>query len=737
MIYLIGTATEPSDSYQQASFSDFVNWLDYNDSYFEFDIETNVTDWWCDKKIITLQFGSGGDQWVLQWSELTDTYKEVIKNLLESKDHTKLIHNAMFECVVCLFHGIRIQNVTDTMLQEQVLYGGEQNPQLGYGLDDTVFRRLKLVLDKSEQTTFGDNILTPNKIRYAAQDVTYLNTIHQQQLRELKHYSNEFNPCGLLKVAELENNAMLAFAEMVYHGMEIDQDWWRKLQDEAEPLVAEAHRKLTGWLLKEPFYAKALELKYVSTEDRMLVNWASPQQKKRIFDELFPELPGTTKAVLKRYVSNLIKNNQQVPHWLPYYMDGDYSELELELHAWHRQWLINSQLLIPAGTPTINWNSQDQVLPIMKVVEPQMKDLSEESRGRCTHPILADFEKYKETIKLLTAFGEQWLQKYVEPDGKVRTRFNQVLTTGRTSSSGPNMQQIPAKEEVGNKYRNAFIAPPGFVYVSSDYSMQELVTIAFLSKDPVWMEALEKGQDIHSIVAEMMEGKKWKEGAEENCAYYQRVVNGQGQLVVAKQKCGCKKHKPIRYDMKTVDFGLAYGMSEYKLASELKISVPQAKQKLQDYFKAFPKIGNLLTFLGEFGVKNGYIQTIYPYYRRRWFPNWKFYRSHIDEHVSGSRYNEHLGSIERQSKNMPIQGSCADMMKAAACYIYDYIHEHKLEDKVYLVMQVHDQMDTICRQEYAEEWSKKLTELMQEAAKVIIPTGILKAETTITERWSK
>jgi DNA polymerase-1 len=215
------------------------------------------------------------------------------------------------------------------------------------------------------------------------------------------------------------------------------------------------------------------------------------------------------------------------------------------------------------------------------------------------------------------------------------------------------------------------------------------------------------------------------------------VVDEKGRLVMAKQKCGCKKHKPIRYDMKTVDFGLAYGMSEFKLASELKISVSQAKQKLQDYFRAFPKIGNLLRYLGEFGVKNGYIQTIYPFYRRRWFPQWRWYRQYIDDHIAGIRYSSGLGEIERASKNMPIQGSCADMMKVAVCHIYDYIHNNKLEDRVYLVMQVHDQVDTICRADFAEEWKVKLTDLMQEAAKAIIPTGILKAETTITTRWSK
>ena len=273
----------------------------------------------------------------------------------------------------------------------------------------------------------------------------------------------------------------------------------------------------------------------------------------------------------------------------------------------HRQWLIDNHYLIPAGVPTINWNSVDQALPIIQTVE-NIKDLSEESRGKCSHPIINDLEKYKESLKLITTYGEKFL-KYLEPDGKVRPRFRQILTTGRISVSDPPMQQIPANDDVGNKYRNGFIPPDGWSFVSSDYISQELIVITYLSKDPVWRAALSKGQDLHSIAAELVFGKKWKDAAEPGCEYYK-----------SKQKCKCKGHKHMRTGCKTINFGLAYGMSEFKLASTLRIKVTEAKQLIIDYFKAFPGISRVLDYLGEFGVTKGYIQTIYPYYRRRWFP---------------------------------------------------------------------------------------------------------------------
>lgn len=651
MIYLIGTPTEWQLDYRAGPWTTFVKWVCELEEV-EFDIETNVTPWWCDKKVITVQFGSAGDEWVIQWSSISQQQKDFIKEVLESKKIVKLIHNALFECTVMLFHGIRLINVYDTMLAEMVLQGGEHN--VGYGLDDICYKRLNIELDKTEQTTFGDNILTPNKVIYAAQDVKHLANIRydiRQSAAELKYDTFE-------KVVELENSIVPAFAEMVFHGMEIDKDWWIGLAREAEPLVSAAQAKLNDWLQQEPFKSKAYELGYLSTEDRILINWNSPKQKQIMFEELYPQLPGTSKAVLKKWYSTQLKTQQLTPDWLPFYLDGDCSELQKEVIAYHRDWLIENQLLIPAGTPTINWGSTVQVLPLFQTVEPRLNSLDKEAKGRASHPVIIDYDDYLDTTKLLSTYGDSFVYGIedgpkkklpkVDPTGFVRTSFKQILTTGRISSSNPNMQNIPAKEEVGNKYRNAFIPPAGWSFVSSDYVSQELIVIAYLSKDPVWQEALSKGQDLHSIAAELVFAKKWKDATEVGCAYYCEV---QGKLL--KEKCKCKKHKYMRTGCKTINFGLAYGMSEFKLAGTLRIPVPEAKQLIVDYFKAFPGIGKLLEYLGQFGVKNGYIQTIWPYYRRRWFPNWQFYKGFIDAHLMKAQYHGGLGEIERASKNQP------------------------------------------------------------------------------------
>lgn len=295
------------------------------------------------------------------------------------------------------------------------------------------------------------------------------------------------------------------------------------------------------------------------------------------------------------------------------------------------------------------------------------------------------------------------------------------------------MQNIPAKESVGTRYRNAFVCKPGWKYVDSDFSSQELVIIAYMSNDPVWNEALRLGQDLHSVCAELVyPNNGWKNSAQADCDYYKTIDSK-----VAKAKCSCKSHKNMRNAVKSINFGLAYGMSEYKLSGTLNIEVKEARKLIDDYFKTFPSIGGTLNYLGNFGVRNGYIQTIAPFFRKRWFPYWKYSRSKIDVHVSKVQYDPTLGSIERASKNMPIQGTAGDMAKLSLLMLYDFIHNNNLSDRVKLVMQVHDQNTTIAREDYAEEWKTHMDRIMRAAAAFIIPNGLLGAETTISPFWTK
>ena len=350
----------------------------------------------------------------------------------------------------------------------------------------------------------------------------------------------------------------------------------------------------------------------------------------------------------------------------------------------------------------INWGSPMQTLELFRCLVPDLEDVNGKklNKYRYKHKLIDEYIRYKERTKLANAYGTKFFN-YVNSDGKVHTNFSQILDTGRVSSSKPNMQQIPSD----NTFRNCFITEPGWVFVSSDYSSQELNVIAYGSQDPVWLDALEKGLDLHGVCADLVFEDKWR-------------------------SADADAKKKLRTQIKAINFGLAYGMGPFKLADTLQISKAEAEALIEKYFTEFPNIRDFLTKLGTFGTRNGYIRTFKPFKRRRWFDTW-FPRIWDDR----SKMQE-FGSIERASKNTPIQGSSADMTKLALIYIHKEIQKN-WRGEVKIVMTVHDQIDTICKENIAGEWARMMTMEMERAAKIIIPNGLLKADTNISSTWEK
>ena len=290
----------------------------------------------------------------------------------------------------------------------------------------------------------------------------------------------------------------------------------------------------------------------------------------------------------------------------------------------------------------IKWSSPLQILELFQNLVPGLEDVNGKklNKYRYKHKLIDEYIRYKERTKLANAYGTKFFN-YVNCDGKVHTNFAQILDTGRVSSSKPNMQQIPSD----NTFRNCFITEPGWVFVSSDYSSQELNVIAYGSQDPVWLEALEKGLDLHGVCADLVFEDKWR-------------------------SADADAKKKLRTQIKAINFGLAYGMGPFKLADTLQISKAEAEDLIEKYFTEFPNIRDFLTKLGTFGTRNGYITTFKPFKRRRWFDTW-FPRIWDDR----SKLQE-FGSIERASKNTPIQGSSADMTKLALIYIHREYKNH-------------------------------------------------------------
>lgn len=388
-------------------------------------------------------------------------------------------------------------------------------------------------------------------------------------------------------------------------------------------------------------------------------------------------------------------------------IDMIFEELEEELHKDFPQYRDNQVDMFGGGRlNTINWDSPTQVLKLMQNFEPGLDSAGGPALQpiKDKHPIISKYVEYKEKTKLFNSYGLDFY-KYLQSDGKVHTNFDQILNTGRVSSRGPNMQQIPAN----NTYRNAFgTGDPDYVYVSSDFSAQELCIIAVGSQDPVWLKVLSEGGDLHGVCAAEVMGHQW-------------IVLGKTN---EERKNTPEGHK-LRTHIKIVNFGLAYGMSAYSLSKSLRITEGEAKDLIAKYYKAFPKIQGFLKRLGDYGKKHGNIRTYAPFRRIRHFDNWQ----------GPSTPRSDMAKIMRASMNTPIQGSGADMCKLSLIMLFNVIKENNYP--VQIVLTVHDEINCICKREFAKEFSHILTATMEKAATYIVGEGLLKCDATISEKWEK
>ncbi len=357
----------------------------------------------------------------------------------------------------------------------------------------------------------------------------------------------------------------------------------------------------------------------------------------------------------------------------------------------------------------INWDSPKQVLKVFQKINPIYKSINKDVLERVItdNLIIETYKEYRKNKTLESKFGIKFFN-HLYSDGKLHTQFIQNVNTGRIASNNPNLQTIPAD----NNYRNCFITgDKDYVFVSGDFVSQELTILAWLSKDPVFLDALENGKDLHSICAKLLFKEQWEKATLENCNF--KKTN---------KKCKCPEHMKLRTYAKTNTFGLTYGMYPNKLATKLKITVQEATIIMDTFFKTFPSIKKILDKSAAFAKQNGYITSLQPYNRIR-----RLYKN--------SNEVTNWSQIERYGKNTKFQSTGADMTKHALVVIYKHIIKNRLPVK--LILTVHDEINTICHREYAEMWSLELKEIMEESAKIIIPSGILKASVIISEKWEK
>ena len=336
--------------------------------------------------------------------------------------------------------------------------------------------------------------------------------------------------------------------------------------------------------------------------------------------------------------------------------------------------VLFERLMLPAGKKTkTGWSTNAAVL--------------DKLRGK--HPIIEQILDYRTLTKLKSTYADGLL-KEISADGRIHTNFQMTVTaTGRLSSTEPNLQNIPVRRELGAQIRKMFVASPGRVLVDADYSQIELRLLAHIANDETMIAAFRSGEDIHAVTASQVFGVPLAE-------------------VTPLQ----------RSHAKAVNFGIVYGISAFSLAQDIGVFQSEAKAYMDSYFAKYHGVRAYMTRVVEQAKADGYVTTLFG--RRRDLPELK-----------SSNFN--LRSFgERVALNMPIQGTAADIIKAAMVRVDARMRAEKLQAR--LLLQVHDELIVECPAEEAETVKAILTEEMEHVVDYRVP---LLVDAKIGASWAE
>lgn len=312
---------------------------------------------------------------------------------------------------------------------------------------------------------------------------------------------------------------------------------------------------------------------------------------------------------------------------------------------------------------------------------------------RDEHPVIPLILEHRELSKLKGTYVDA-LPALVNPKtGRVHTDYNQTgVVTGRVSSSNPNLQNIPIRTELGRQVRRAFIAPRGSQLIGADYSQVELRILAHITRDPGLLEAFSRGEDIHAATASHLFNVPLE------------------QVTERMRRLG-----------KSINFGIAYGITDWGIASRTELSLEEARALMESYFTQYARVKEYIDRTKREAHEHGYVQTLLG--RRRYFPELK----------STSRV--HIGArnaAEREAINMPIQGSAADIIKLAMIRLHRELHAQNL--KARMTLQVHDELVLECPDDEIRIVAPMVREIMENA---YLLESRLKVDVSVGANWDQ
>lgn len=701
------------------------------------------------KRILTIQIGNKVNQVVFDWTTLTISEKNKLKEYLESDDRTFLGWNLMFDLRFLYSVNIWPKHVWDGYIGQKLLWLGYTREDLinlfiehgydpayaGYSLKAACHNYLDYDLDKSVRGKIINEGLIEEVVVYAAGDVMWIEDIKNEMDKLLDQEE-------LQTAMYVECEFIKGLAYFQYCGVLLDTNKWLAKMDKDLANMKAAEDKLNKWVVEwEARQDEKYEIRYPGLEEEGN-DIAIEKLIKKLLKQGFVRWPqedlstawGNTISAYRRRV------------------EGSYTTVNLQ-----------GDLFEGFDTERkckINWRSPEQVIGFFKKLGIKTETFDKKTKKKKDSidktilkpqkdkfPIISIYLEYRKAAQVVSNFGQNWLDAINKGDGRVHPELNPIGTdTSRVSSGGGqydlNIQNIPHDPET----RACFISAPGNVWISADYQSQESRIIASVSNDPAMLDLFINGSgDVHSLVAKM--------------SYSQYIPS---DLPVEEVKAFSKnsiKNGGIDYrqEAKGIEFAINYGGDHNTISNNKGIPLEEAKEIYDNFMEGFPGVASYQKYCRMAVMRDGYILMNPQTRHRAHIPElkfiremqekmqnpefWSYYREmkrdapECETVRSVSKFFGIKSQCEKNSINYRIQNRGAMCFKFASIKLFRWICENNYQNIVKMCVPVHDEFNLECPKEMAEEVSKKLIQCMEEGAKPFCKRLHLGADVDINDHW--
>lgn len=528
------------------------------------------------KALLTIQLGNKDNQVVIDWTTLTPREKQIVKNYLES-DRLFLGWNLMFDLTFLYVQGIYPKHIWDGMIVEQLLYLGYPAQMREKSLKAAAWNYLNINIDKTVRGKIVNDGLTTEVVIYAAGDVTYIEDIKEKQDIEIEKQ-------GMKLAVELECEFVKSLAYFKYCGVHLDITKWKAKMTKDQAKLDKAISELNAWV--------------VAWDKENPHNGYDIQYPELKYPKYSADYPAEVKKLIKDGYKRFPQEDLQTP-------DGKVDAYKKVIKNQFTR--IDTQGDLFTGFDTepkcvINWSSQKQVIPLFELLGINVETFDKKTKQKKKSieanvlkpqkndfPIIPIFLEYQEAAKVVSTYGQNWLNAINPKTGRIHADFHSIGTdTARVSSGGGvwklNMQNLPHDPET----RACFTSEEGNAWLSADYQSQESRIIASVSKDEKMIDLFEHGcGDVHSLVAYMS---------------YPNIIPRDTKIEDIK-----KLYHNWRQKAKSIEFAINYGGDYNTISKNDGIPVEEAKEIYDNFMEGFPGIKRYQDYCRAAVMRDGYI----------------------------------------------------------------------------------------------------------------------------------